>query len=52
MNDFMAAYHDAVLLIGRVIRDIVQKPQSEVQQMPYVSVNYLRNISFDGKTSL
>ncbi|KAM9837381.1 guanylyl cyclase C [Aulostomus maculatus] len=48
MNDYMAAYHDSVLLIGRVMREIIQKPQAEIQQMPYVSVNYLRNTSFDG----
>nr|XP_057918635.1 guanylyl cyclase C [Doryrhamphus excisus] len=48
MNDYMAAYHDAALLVSRAIREIVQKPQSVGHQVPYVNVNYLRNISFDG----
>lgn len=49
MNDYMAAYHDAVLLIGQVMRKIVEKNQSEIQQMEFVNVNYFRNISFNGK---
>uniref|UniRef100_UPI0037E8CC1A guanylyl cyclase C n=1 Tax=Semicossyphus pulcher TaxID=241346 RepID=UPI0037E8CC1A len=48
MNDYMAAYHDSVLLIGRVIREIVKQNKSEMQQMEYVNVNHFRNISFDG----
>uniref|UniRef100_A0A665UCD6 Guanylate cyclase n=1 Tax=Echeneis naucrates TaxID=173247 RepID=A0A665UCD6_ECHNA len=48
MNDYMAAYHDAVLLTGQVLREIAKKPQSEIQQMEYVNVNYFRNISFNG----
>ncbi|XP_044034337.1 heat-stable enterotoxin receptor isoform X2 [Siniperca chuatsi] len=48
MNDYMAAYHDSVLLIGQVMREIVEKPQSEIQQMEFVNVNYFRNISFNG----
>lgn len=48
MNDYMAAYHDSVLLIGQVMRKILEKPQAE-QQMEYVNVNYFRNISFTGK---
>ncbi|XP_051273224.1 guanylyl cyclase C [Dicentrarchus labrax] len=48
MNDYMAAYHDAVLLVGKVMKDIIAKNQSEMQQMEYISVNYFRNISFDG----
>lgn len=49
MTDYMAAYHDAVLLIGQVMRKIVEKNQSEIQHMEYVNVNYFRNISFNGK---
>lgn len=49
MNDYMAAYHDAVLLIGQVMREIVEKNNSEIQQMEFVNVNYFRNISFNGK---
>ncbi|KAG7507192.1 heat-stable enterotoxin receptor-like [Solea senegalensis] len=52
MNDYMSAYHDAVLLIGQVMRDIVSKPPSEIQQMDFVNVNYFRNISFNGTGGL
>ncbi|XP_035525886.1 heat-stable enterotoxin receptor [Morone saxatilis] len=48
MNDYMAAYHDAVLLVGNVMKDIIAKNLSEMQQMEYVSANYSRNISFNG----
>lgn len=49
MNDYMAAYHDAVLLIGQVMRKIIEKNSSEVQEMEYVNVNYFRNTSFNGE---
>lgn len=49
MNDYVAAYHDSVLLIGEVIREILKKTPSEIQQMEFVNVNYFRNISFNGK---
>uniref|UniRef100_A0AAQ5Z297 Guanylate cyclase n=1 Tax=Amphiprion ocellaris TaxID=80972 RepID=A0AAQ5Z297_AMPOC len=39
MNDYMAAYHDAVLLIGQVIREIREKNQSEIAQMDYTPVS-------------
>ncbi|XP_061912164.1 guanylyl cyclase C-like isoform X1 [Entelurus aequoreus] len=45
MNDYMAAYHDSVLLVSRAIKEISQKPHSEHY---HVNVNYLRNTSFDG----
>ncbi|KAM9773327.1 guanylyl cyclase C [Syngnathus typhle] len=48
MNDYMAAYHDAVILVSRVIREIIAKPHLGAHQMPYVTVQYLRNTSFDG----
>ncbi|XP_044193183.1 heat-stable enterotoxin receptor [Thunnus albacares] len=48
MNDYIAAYHDSVLLIGRVMREIAQQPPSEIQQTQYTSVAYFRNTSFDG----
>ncbi|KAG7226515.1 hypothetical protein INR49_003836, partial [Caranx melampygus] len=48
MNDYMAAYHDAVLLTGQVMRKIAEKPLPEIQHMEYVNVNYFRNISFNG----
>ncbi|XP_077407656.1 guanylyl cyclase C [Vanacampus margaritifer] len=48
MNDYMAAYHDSVVLVSQVIKDIITNPHSEAHKMPYVTVNYLRNISFNG----
>ncbi|XP_071384314.1 guanylyl cyclase C, partial [Centroberyx affinis] len=48
MNDYMAAYHDSVLRVGEVMREIYQKDQSEIQQMESVNVNYFRNVSFNG----
>ncbi|XP_008312951.1 heat-stable enterotoxin receptor [Cynoglossus semilaevis] len=52
MNDYMAAYHDSVLLIGQVMRDLVQKPIAETQLMEYVNVNYFRNTTFNGTAGL
>lgn len=49
MNDYMAAYHDAVLLIGQVMRKIIENNASEVQEMEFMNVNYFRNTSFNGK---
>ncbi|XP_032358108.1 heat-stable enterotoxin receptor [Etheostoma spectabile] len=48
MNDYMAAYHDSVLLVGQVMRYIAKNNPSEIQQMEFVNVNYFRNISFNG----
>ncbi|XP_072312685.1 guanylyl cyclase C [Eucyclogobius newberryi] len=48
MNDYMAAYHDAVLFIGEVIRKIVQQPDSERRVDPFVSASLFRNTSFNG----
>ncbi|TNN04124.1 hypothetical protein fugu_001153 [Takifugu bimaculatus] len=48
MNDYMAAYHDAVLLIGQVMRKILSKNKSEVEVMEFMDVNYFRNTSFNG----
>ncbi|KAM3592831.1 uncharacterized protein V6R79_026092 [Siganus canaliculatus] len=48
MNDYMAAYHDAVLFIGQVMRKIIESPQSDIMNMEFVNVNYFRNISFNG----
>lgn len=49
MNDYMAAYHDSVILIGKVMREIVEKPHWEIQQMEFVNVNYFRNTTFNGR---
>ncbi|XP_053712962.1 guanylyl cyclase C [Synchiropus splendidus] len=49
MNDYMAAYYDGVSLISRVMREILRKPHSQIQQMPYVSAKYFRNTTFEGK---
>lgn len=46
INDYIAAYHDAVLLFGHVIRNIMAS--SDFQQMETVSINYFRNVSFNG----
>uniref|UniRef100_A0A674CCK9 Guanylate cyclase n=1 Tax=Salmo trutta TaxID=8032 RepID=A0A674CCK9_SALTR len=48
MNDYMAAYHDAVLLFGQVMRKIWSKPESELNHTEVVNINHFRNISFDG----
>ncbi|KAI3365534.1 hypothetical protein L3Q82_010621, partial [Scortum barcoo] len=48
MNDYMAAYHDSVLLVGRVMREMNKNNQSEIQQMEFVNAAYFRNTSFDG----
>uniref|UniRef100_A0A8C8JWL9 Guanylate cyclase n=1 Tax=Oncorhynchus tshawytscha TaxID=74940 RepID=A0A8C8JWL9_ONCTS len=48
MNDYMAAYHDAVLLFGQVMRKIWSKPESELNRTEVVNINHFRNISFDG----
>lgn len=49
MNDYVAAYHDAVLLVGQVMREIVRNNKSHSQEMEFVNVNYFRNISFNGR---
>uniref|UniRef100_A0A673JCW5 Guanylate cyclase n=1 Tax=Sinocyclocheilus rhinocerous TaxID=307959 RepID=A0A673JCW5_9TELE len=48
MNDYIAAYHDAVLLFKQVMRTIWKMPSSEIQDMESVSMNYFRNVSFKG----
>lgn len=45
MNDYIAAYHDAVLLFGQVMREIWQIPVLDVNS---VNINYFRNVSFKG----
>ncbi|XP_056152809.1 guanylyl cyclase C [Lampris incognitus] len=52
MNDYMAAYHDSVLLLGDIMRDIWKKPHLEVQQTESINVNYFRNISFNGSAGI
>uniref|UniRef100_A0A8C7UTB0 Guanylate cyclase n=1 Tax=Oncorhynchus mykiss TaxID=8022 RepID=A0A8C7UTB0_ONCMY len=46
MNDYMAAYHDAVLMFGQVMRKLWNKP--ELNPMEVVNINHFRNVSFDG----
>ncbi|XP_073683864.1 guanylyl cyclase C [Garra rufa] len=48
MNDYIAAYHDAVLLFKQVMRSIWNMPFSEIQDMGSVSMNFFRNVSFTG----
>lgn len=49
MNDYIAAYHDAVLLFKQVMRTIWKMPSSDIQDMESVSMNYFRNVSFKGR---
>lgn len=49
MNDYIAAYHDAVLLVGQVMRNISAKNPSEIENMEYFNTKDFRNISFNGK---
>lgn len=48
MNDYIAAYHDAVLLVGQVMRNISAKNPSEIENMEYFNTKDFRNISFNG----
>ncbi|KAK9965522.1 hypothetical protein ABG768_004610 [Culter alburnus] len=48
MNDYIAAYHDAVLLFRQVMRNIWNTAFSEIQDMESFSMNYFRNVSFKG----
>ncbi|XP_076856487.1 guanylyl cyclase C isoform X2 [Brachyhypopomus gauderio] len=48
MNDYMAAYHDGVLLFGQVMRTIWSTPSSELTDTEAVNINHFRNISFKG----
>ncbi|ROL51687.1 Heat-stable enterotoxin receptor [Anabarilius grahami] len=48
MNDYIAAYHDAVLLFRQVMRNIWNTAFSEIQDMESLSMNYFRNVSFKG----
>ncbi|CAN9508980.1 unnamed protein product [Ophioblennius macclurei] len=52
MNDYIAAYHDAVLLIGLVMREIAVNNQSEMLQMEYMKTSYFRNRTFEGTAGL
>ncbi|KAI5623214.1 heat-stable enterotoxin receptor-like [Silurus asotus] len=45
MNDYIAAYHDAVLLFGQVMRQIWRTSALDVDS---VNINYFRNVSFKG----
>uniref|UniRef100_A0A8C9RX24 Guanylyl cyclase C n=1 Tax=Scleropages formosus TaxID=113540 RepID=A0A8C9RX24_SCLFO len=48
-NDYLAAYHDAVLLFGQVMRKLWSAtPLTE--QKRFVDIRYFRNISFSGRT--
>ncbi|KAJ7984750.1 hypothetical protein DPEC_G00358010 [Dallia pectoralis] len=48
MNDYMAAYHDAVLLFGQAMRKIWSTPESELSNNDVVNIDNFRNVSFDG----
>ena len=48
MNDYMAAYHDSVLLVGEVMRKIWGE-LGEGSDMQSINHSYFRNITFNGK---
>ncbi|KAJ0015737.1 hypothetical protein NQD34_014027 [Periophthalmus magnuspinnatus] len=48
MNDYIAAYHDAVLFIGEVIRKMVPKTNLERKSAPFLYASLFRNNSFNG----
>uniref|UniRef100_A0A8B9K1J2 Guanylate cyclase n=1 Tax=Astyanax mexicanus TaxID=7994 RepID=A0A8B9K1J2_ASTMX len=48
MNDYIAAYHDGVLLFGQIMRAIWSIPALELQDVESVNINYFRNVSFKG----
>ncbi|XP_062859202.1 guanylyl cyclase C [Trichomycterus rosablanca] len=45
INDYIAAYHDGVLLFGEVMRSIWHSPTFDGDT---VNINYFRNVSFKG----
>ncbi|XP_030195984.1 heat-stable enterotoxin receptor [Gadus morhua] len=47
MNDYMAAYHDSVLLVGEVMRKIWGE-LGEGSDMQSINHSYFRNITFNG----
>lgn len=49
MNDYIAAYHDAVLLFGQVMRQIWKTPVMDVDS---VNISYFRNVSFKGQHNI
>lgn len=49
MNDYMAAYHDAVLFIGEVIRTNMGKNHTAGNQTDNINANLFRGRSFEGK---
>lgn len=50
MNDYVAAYHDTVLLVGQVMRNIRNTSGSsyELLNMEFFNINHFREVSFDG----
>ncbi|XP_072523501.1 guanylyl cyclase C isoform X2 [Salminus brasiliensis] len=48
INDYIAAYHDGVLMFGQIMRKIWGIPASELQDVESVNINYFRNVSFKG----
>ncbi|KAM3859833.1 guanylyl cyclase C [Diretmus argenteus] len=48
MNDYMAAYHDSVILLGTVMRKIFDMLPSELQLMQSINVNNFRDATFYG----
>ncbi|CAL8283980.1 unnamed protein product [Merluccius merluccius] len=49
MNDYMAAYHDSVLYIGDVMRQIWGDSPNGVETLKSINKSYFRNITFYGE---
>uniref|UniRef100_A0A8C8ML55 Guanylate cyclase n=1 Tax=Oncorhynchus tshawytscha TaxID=74940 RepID=A0A8C8ML55_ONCTS len=47
MNDYMAAYHDAVLLFGQVMRKIWSKPESELNRTEVYETLFIFNTVYN-----
>uniref|UniRef100_A0A8C5GYA1 Guanylate cyclase n=1 Tax=Gouania willdenowi TaxID=441366 RepID=A0A8C5GYA1_GOUWI len=46
MNDYMAAYHDSVLLIGIVMKEIAAQNHGDIHNLEVLNSKYFRNRTF------
>ncbi|XP_062381715.1 guanylyl cyclase C [Sardina pilchardus] len=51
-NDYTAAYHDAVLLVGDAMQQMLHKNVSDQNSTEEVNVEYFRNATFRGKAGM
>uniref|UniRef100_A0A8C5GWQ2 Guanylate cyclase n=1 Tax=Gouania willdenowi TaxID=441366 RepID=A0A8C5GWQ2_GOUWI len=49
MNDYMAAYHDSVLLIGIVMKEIAAQNHGDIHNLEVLNSKYFRNRTFSGR---